>query len=86
MPLLIWPVVFFTVDDFTERNATNRPEELIEGNKLSVALKSPPGSTEINWVCDVQPEAAPLHVSRRKICLPLGVCAARFVAAELNAM
>src|SRR5882672_12329362 len=79
-PLLICPAVAFVVEDFTERKAMNRPDELMDGSKLSVALNNPLGSTETSCVCGLQPDAAPWQVSRRKICLPFGVSAARFVA------
>src|SRR5690349_720184 len=60
------------LDAVTDRNATKRPEELTEGSKLSAALSNPFGSIEINCVCGLHDEAAPRHVSRRKICFPLG--------------
>jgi len=79
-------LAFGVLDAVTDKNATKRPEELTDGNKLSVALSNPFGSTEINCVCGLHNVAAPWQVSRRKICFPLGVSATRFVAAELKAM
>src|SRR5207302_854550 len=93
-PVFIWPtftcalgaLAFGVLDAVTDKNATKRPDELTDGNKLSVALSNPFGSTETNCVCGLHDVAAPWQVSRRKICFPLGVSATRFVAAELKAM
>src|SRR5882762_4817560 len=93
-PVLVCPTFTCAFGDFalgdldavTDKNATKRPDELTDGSKLSVALSNPFGSTEINCVCGLQDVAAAWQVSRRKICLPLGVSATRFVAAELKAM
>src|SRR2546430_1856692 len=93
-PVFIWPtftcalgaLAFGVLDAVTDKKATKRPDELTDGNKLSVALSNPFGSTEINCVCGLHDVAAPWQVSRRKICFPLGVSATRFVAAELKAM
>src|SRR5882757_4304392 len=88
-PVFTWPTfacALGALDAVTDKNATNRPDELTDGNILSVALSNPFGSTEINCVCGLQDVAAPWQVSRRKICFPLGVSATRFVAAELKAM
>ena len=52
-PVFIWPtfvLAFGVLDAVTDKNATKRPEELIDGNRLSVALSNPLGSTEINCV------------------------------------
>src|SRR5579859_1606423 len=93
-PVFNWPALagalcafaLGDLDSVTDKNATKRPDELTDGSRLSVALSNPFGSTEINCVCGLQEEAAPRHVSRRKICFPAGESATRFVAAELNAM
>ena len=68
-------------DFVTATKATKRPEELIEGSRLSRPLSEPSGSTETSCVDGVQPfedalfaafaelplllEEAPTHVSRR---------------------
>lgn len=70
----------------TATNATNLPLELSEGRMLSVPVSAPWLSVEINVVVALQVPAAARQVSRRKICLPAGEPATRFVDAELYAM
>src|SRR5215470_3026397 len=84
-PLLGAPAFAGYVDGVTERNATKRPEELSEGRRLSLPESAPPSSVETRVVCGVHEVVAPKQVSRRKICRPAGVAAARLVAMELKA-
>src|SRR5262245_60503706 len=84
-PLLGAPDFAGYFDGVTERNATKRPEELSEGRRLSLPASAPPSSVETRVVCGVHEVVAPKQVSRRKICRPAGVAAARLVALELKA-
>jgi hypothetical protein len=49
----------------TATNATNLPEALTEGRMLSVPESAPLASVETSTVAGVQPEGAPVQVSRK---------------------
>jgi hypothetical protein len=49
----------------TATKATNLPEALTEGRMLSVPASCPLGSVETSCVDGVQPDAAPVQVSRK---------------------
>ena len=49
----------------TARNTMKRPDELIDGNMLSVPFSAPPGSVETSDVAALQEALAPAQVSRK---------------------
>src|SRR5215469_7601524 len=65
-PLLGDPDCDWYLDGTTERNAMKRPEELIEGRRLSLPESAPESSAETRTVCSVHEAVAPMQVSRRK--------------------
>ncbi len=65
-PLLGLPADFAGyLEEVTERKATNRPEELTDGSRLSLPARRPDSSAEMSVVCGMQEVVAPAQVSRR---------------------
>jgi len=69
----------------TARNYDVAPEELIEGNMLSMPFSAPPGSVETSDVAPCRSTCSCTGVPQIHLA-PEGAPSRRFVAAELNAM
>src|SRR6266849_3255399 len=64
----------------TDRNAMNRPDELIECRMLSVPTRAPLESVETSCVDGAHDESTPKQVSRKSTWRPATALATRFVA------